>query len=244
QVDLVKPGEAATLGHAVVAEIVRGVTLLHRLARRPREDPLARFREAFVSRYEGREIPLIEALDEDTGIGFDLLSGGGTDGSALLDGLTFPKAAAETVPWGKREVRLLRKLNEALAGGAGEILLTPHDLAEMAEPNPLPLPDAFAVLATVAASEAQLAGGDFQVVVDGVSGPSGARLLGRFCHADQLLHEVVEQHLQAEEALHPDAVFAEIVHLPEGRLGNILARPILRTYEIPYLGRGSVPAAR
>src|SRR5262249_47538523 len=98
QVDLVKPGEAATLGHAVVAEIVRGVTLLHRLARRPREDPLARFREAFVSRYEGREIPLIEALDEDTGIGFDLLSGGGTDGSALLDGLTFPKAAAETVP--------------------------------------------------------------------------------------------------------------------------------------------------
>src|SRR5262249_53171636 len=88
------------------------------------------------------------------------------------------------------------------------------------------------------------AGGDFQVVLDGVSGPSGARLLGRFCHADRQLHELVAQHVRAEEALQPDAVFAEIVHLPEGRLGNILARPILRAYEIPYLGRASVPAPR
>src|SRR5205823_3985406 len=45
-----------------------------------------------------------------------------------------------------------------------------------------------------------------------------------------------------EEALQPDAIFAEIVHLPESRLGNILARPVLRAHEIPFLGvSGATP---
>jgi thiopeptide-type bacteriocin biosynthesis protein len=245
QVDMVKPMAAACLDPAVLGQIMVGLALLHRLARRPADDPLARFRQAFVNRYEGREVPLVEALDEDMGVGFDTQDGSATDASSLLDGLTFPKTAEERVRWGRREAVLLGKLSEALAAGAGEIALTPRDLEEMAEPNPPPLPDALAVMATVAAaSEAALAGGDFQVLLDGVAGPSGARLLGRFCHGDPQLHQYVEQHVRAEEALEPDTVFAEIVHLPEGRLGNVLARPILRGYEIPYLGTAAVAADR
>jgi thiopeptide-type bacteriocin biosynthesis protein len=245
QVDMIKPAVAASLGPAVLEVIERGIGLLHRLGRRPREDPLARFREAFVRRYENREVAFVEALDEDTGVGFDTLSGETKDASSLLDGLTFPKVAEEKVAWGRRETLLLRKLSEALATGAGQITLEARDAEEMAEAHSLPLPDAFAVIATVAASsEAALAGGDFQVLLGGLSGPSGARLLGRFCHADAQLHQFVEQHVRAEEALQPDAVFAEIVHLPEGRLGNVLARPILRAHEIPYLGSASVPLGR
>jgi thiopeptide-type bacteriocin biosynthesis protein len=221
------------------------VSLLHRLARRPRDDRLARFREAVVRRYEGREVPLVEALDDETGVGFDTLTGESRDASGLLDGLTFPKAAEETVTWGRREAVLLRKLGDALAGGATQVVLRTDDLEAMAHPSPAPLPDSFAVMVAIAAaSEEALDRGDFQVRIDAASGPSGARLLGRFCHADPLLHRHVVQLLLAEEAHQPDAVFAEIVHLSEGRLGNILARPILRGYEIPYLGRASVPADR
>ena len=245
QADLVKPMMAARLGLAVLDELLRGVALLHRLARRPRDDRLARFRDAFARRYEGREVPLVEALNDETGVGFDTLSGESRDASALLDGLTFPKATEETVAWGRRETVLLRKLSEALAGGAGVIVLRADDLEAMAQPSPPPLPEAFAVMAAVAAeSEEALDRGEFLVRFDGASGPSGARLLGRFCHADPHLHQQVARHIQAEEALQPDAVFAEIVHLPEGRMGNVLARPILRAYEIPYLGRASVPPDR
>jgi thiopeptide-type bacteriocin biosynthesis protein len=245
QVDMVKPVDSAYLGKRVLAEIAAGVRLLHRLTRRPQEDRLSRFREAFVKRYEGREVPLVEALDEETGIGFDPAATGSTDASSLLDDLKFPKPAEETVAWGKCESHLLSLLSNALARGAAEINLTPSDLEAMAQLNPPPLPDAFAVMARIAAeSEKALADGDFQVFLEGASGPSGARLLGRFCHADAELHRHVEQHVRAEEALEPDAVFAEIVHLPEGRLGNILARPVLRAYEIPYLGTAGVPAER
>jgi thiopeptide-type bacteriocin biosynthesis protein len=245
QVDMVKPVVQASLGPAVLAEVLRGATLLQRLARRPRDDRLARFREAFASRYEGREVPLVEALDPETGVGFGTLTAGATDASALLDGLTFPKPEEEQVPWRRREALLLGKLGEALAQSARQIVLEPRDLEEMAEKDPPPLPGAFAVMATVAAaSEAELARGEFQVLLDGAVGPSGARLLGRFCHADPQLHRWVERHLRAEEALEPDAVFAEVVHLAEGRLGNVLARPVLRGYEIPYLGSAGVPAER
>src|SRR5262249_21134681 len=127
QVDMVKPVAAAHLDPTVLGEIERGIGLLHRLARRPREDPLTRFREALVNRYEGREVPLVDALDPDSGIGSDATAGGATDASSLLDDLTFPKPAAETVLWGQRENHLLRMLGDALAAGAGEIRLTSSD---------------------------------------------------------------------------------------------------------------------
>ncbi len=64
QVDLVKPAQEATLGSRVLSEITRGITILHQLAPPQGPEGLARFRERFSQRYETREIPLVEALDE------------------------------------------------------------------------------------------------------------------------------------------------------------------------------------
>ena len=236
---MVKPSPEATLGKAALDEIARGVEVLHRIARRQSEDALQRFRDAFTARYEQREVPLLESLDEEVGVGF----GSSEETSPLLEGLHFPPASDETTTWDARQNILLRKLSEALQSGAREVVLEPRDLERMESKNPSPLPDAFEVMTTVTAdSETALAQGDFRVVWGGAYGPPGARLLGRFCHADETLHRLVEQHLRAEESLHLDAVFAEIVHLPEGRIGNVLARPVLRDYEIPYLGFSSAPA--
>jgi thiopeptide-type bacteriocin biosynthesis protein len=96
----------------------------------------------------------------------------------------------------------------------------------------------------ISPSPEALARGEFRLLFDNAGGPSGARLLGRFCHADPLLSRRVEEHLRAEEAQSPNALLAEIVHLPQGRIGNILARPVLREYEIPFLGRSGAPPER
>ena len=39
-------------------------------------------------------------------------------------------------------------------------------------------------------------------------------------------------------------VFAEVIHLPEGRVGNILARPVLRKHELVLLGRSGAAGDR
>jgi thiopeptide-type bacteriocin biosynthesis protein len=252
QVDMVKPADDATLGPAVVGEILRGAAVLLSLAR-PSDDGLAKFRLAFRERYhadgaaehEARWVPLVEVLDDEAGVGFEAAGGPGAEASALLEGLSFPEPAEKSVPWGRREDLLLRKLTEALARGDPEIVLGADDLEKLAPSGPPSMPDAFAALATLAASSATAADrGDFRLVLHGVFGPSGANLLGRFCHADPELRGHVRDHLRIEESLQPDAIFAEIVHLPEGRVGNILARPVLREYEIPYLGMPAVPPDR
>lgn len=236
-VDMLKPAPEATLGGAALDEISRGVDVLHRLAQRPRRDSLARFRESFSARYEQREVPLVEALDEEVGVGFETSD----ETSPLLKGLVFPAAPDEISTEPVRHAFLLRKLSEALQRGSLEINLEQRELEAISLKDPLPLPDSFAVEATLAAdSQLGLARGDFRVFLQGCAGPSGATLLGRFCHADETLHANVKSLLRAEEAFAANAVFAEIVHLPEGRIGNVIFRPVLRQYEIPYLARSGV----
>jgi thiopeptide-type bacteriocin biosynthesis protein len=247
QTDLVTVASHATLSRRVVDDIARGVALLERISPPRVDGALIRFREAFLSRYEGRTMPLAEVLDEECGIGFDVTNDPGADPSPLLQTLDFgadgtePTLAVDE----SRQALLLRLWERAVRDNALEIRLTEEDLRlleRQARPAPL---EAFSVMARLVARSAQaLAQGDFRLLILGIVSASGAQLMGRFCHTDPQLHRYVEAHLRAEEAHAPHAVFAEIVHLPEGRIGNILERPVLRGYEIPFLGRAGAPPER
>ena len=245
QVDLAKPAAELTLGPTVVEEIRRGVDALHAFSRSGPPEALTRWREEFTRRYETRQVPLLQALDEENGIGFERSTSASAEAGELLAGLPLQGTEEQTARWKGRDTLLLRKLARALAAGATEITIDADDLAALAERDLPPLPEAFEVLAAVeAASDEDVDRGRFRVLVQSASGPSGARLLGRFCHTDPVLHEHVLEHLRAEERAHPDRVYAEIVHQPEGRVGNILSRPVLRDYEIAYLGRSGAPIDR
>ena len=226
QVDLTKPAAEVTLGAAVVAELLRGVEVLHSLSRYRQHEGLRQFREQFSRRYETREVPLAQALDEENGIGFERSSSPSSEAAPLLAGLPLRRDQDHSVRWTRRDTFLLDKLTRALAAGSGEIAIGAAEAAAVRDRDTPPLPDAFHVLAAIVADNEQaMRREDFQVVLHATSGPSGARLLGRFLHADQELHQLVRAHLTAEEAVYPERVFAEVVHLPEGRVGNIFAGP-------------------
>lgn len=220
-VDLVKPA-AVTLGPEPLREIARALALIERLPHPTPKRALELFRDSFRERWgDGREVPLGLALDPEVGLPF---------------GETPPPDGPRPQPlpgW------LADRLDRALARGEPEIVVADEEIEPCDPPAP-PLPSAFHVRVRLAAASAEaIDRGDFRLCVMGLAGPAGARLLGRLCHADPALAPHVERHLAQEAALSPDAAFAEIVHLPEGRPGVSASRPRLTEYEIVYQGKGA-----
>uniref|UniRef100_A0A832I6C7 Lanthionine biosynthesis protein LanB n=1 Tax=Eiseniibacteriota bacterium TaxID=2212470 RepID=A0A832I6C7_UNCEI len=241
QVDLSRPAAEATLAASLVDELLGALDVLAGLFGAGRRDALGDFRRAFEERYGEREVPLVEALDEEVGVGFGASQTPAADPSPLVAGLPFPAATqAEDAAWPARLALLQWRVAEAIASGAVELVLDDGDVRALSAPPP-PLPDAFHVMATVIEPDAP---DGPHAVLENAAGPSGARLLGRFCHADPELHARVAAHLRAEEAARPGVRLFELVHLPEGRVGNILARPLLRDIELAYLGESGAPPGR
>ena len=238
QVDQRAPVDAR-LGRDAVAEIERAALALQRMTPR-RDDPrLAALRRGFRERWEAHEVPLAEVLDEEAGIGFAAASGPGSEGSPLLAGLPFAAAPGEaTTEWAARERWLLGRLAELWTSGGDELVLDDDDVKALAAATPAELPAAWSVLARMGrATGAE----EPMVLVEGAGGPSGARLLGRFCHLDPAIEAMVRDHLAREEAACPGVVLAEVAHLADGRTGNILCRPVLRSHELVYLGHSGAP---
>ena len=245
QVDLFKPLEHGNINATVVDEVQRAIHLLARLSG-GEKDRLQEFAEAFRDRYGEREVALFEVLDEELGLGFEASHALGTDYAPLLKGLALREASAEPrVLWHHHHAHMLRRVSELTREGLLEWHLDSEDIKMLEADEPLPLPYALAALLRIASpSPDALAKGDFQVLLESVWGPSGAGLMGRFCHGDAELDRFVRHHLSLERAHQPHAAFAEIVHQPEGRIGNVLLRPLLSDFEIPFLGASGAPPER
>ncbi len=115
QTDMLKPADGLSLGRAVSDELMHGVAMLQRLADgRDVRDALRDFAERFEARYEGAEVPLVEALDEELGIGFGTRE---PSGEPLLHGLDQPARSSEPTAWSTQDDVKLRLLADALQHG-------------------------------------------------------------------------------------------------------------------------------
>jgi lantibiotic biosynthesis protein len=239
QVDMSRAAEA-TLSREDADAIAGGVLALHAFS--APEAGLASFTKRFVARYEDREVPLMEALDEEVGLGFTDPGLAAGDPTPLVDGLRL--RAAQRVggaAWSPRSRFLLGKLEEAWSTGAESIALAVEDLGALGLGLAPGMPDSIAAFVTILGETGP--GGARRLLLHAYTGASAARPLGRLCHWDDTLADALRAHLREEEARRPEAVFAEIVHLPAGSRGaNVIVRPLLREHEIAFCGRsGAAP---
>jgi thiopeptide-type bacteriocin biosynthesis protein len=241
QVDMINPAELA-LGSKVHEEIERCAEWVVRYA--SMFERLNVFKNAFETRYGAAAVPLLQALDPETGIPLDELSG---DNSPLLAGLPFVRFASdEGSPFKSKHGWLLGRLHQLWREGGDELVLEEQDLDLLFErKEPQTSTDAFHISCSVLAQSAEAAdAGDFRIFFAGATGPGGARTLGRFADVDPAINVLVRQHVREEESLAKDVIFAEIAHLPQGRLGNVIRRPVLRDYELVYLARSGAACER
>jgi thiopeptide-type bacteriocin biosynthesis protein len=230
-------------------ELLKGASLLQLLTTDGSiKDSFTDFKTAFINRYDGQWVSLAEVLDTESGIGYGKFATSGMEESPLIDKLPIGNGAAasngqqpadtESFKWQLYQQAILENKTEVMIEDSIIETLSKKELLASG------IPDSICMMAKInAVSASAIDNGHYTISLQTPSGPSGGNLLGRFCHLHPEIEKLTRSTLHEEEIHHPDAVFAEIVHLPESRIGNILMRPVLRKYEIPYLCGTTLDAA-
>ena len=222
----------------IVESITRCSTILYLInSKNHTENRLARFIDEFYNKYENRVVPLMEALDPEVGVKNsnyipDL-------DSPLLNGLenepSFDFSENHQLVIDKLKFNIYKRY---LKNNLRVQLITDDDLdnfdwTALSVNN---LPDTGSVIAKVVHDKnSELPDQQILILTSAINGSSASNLLTRFGYLNQNIENLIDQIFIAEENHASDYILAEIVHLPEHRIGNILMRKNKRKYEIPFI---------
>ncbi|GAB1856825.1 hypothetical protein MHTCC0001_16610 [Flavobacteriaceae bacterium MHTCC 0001] len=237
QTDLFATTQQNNLNNNVSQTVRKAMSLLNRMSLPYENKALTAFKRAFVDRYEDMEMPLNVVLDGEVGIGYNQRT---SANDVLLEGLQFSPEPnySRLVEWTNVDSILQKKLITALRKKEDTIYLDDDDFNDIAEKWD-DLPDTMSSLIEIVTL-----GGKKYIVIDSIEGSSAANLLGRFGYGDDKLKNHLNEIVNVETKIKKDFVLAEIIHLPQERVGNILKRPVERQYEIPYLAKSVLPVDR
>ncbi|MEI6349287.1 MAG: lantibiotic dehydratase family protein [Bacteroidota bacterium] len=243
QTDLFLSTENNTISNKLPEMVMEGVKLLLKFNRRLNENNLQKFKKVFFDRYEEQEVSLSSVLDPEIGLGYPLNDLSLGDLNPLVDGIkTYGKKGITQydIKWNSFQSYLFKKYNEAIKKDLFEVNIEDNEIDELTKDYPPTeaLGDTFSVMIKVL--EADIVNDVYKIEMNNIGGSTGAYLLGRFCYGDSEILDLTNQITKIENEYVGDAIIAEIIHLPESRTGNVILRPSIRDFEIPYLARSSV----
>ncbi|MBD8348361.1 lantibiotic dehydratase family protein [Dysgonomonas sp. HGC4] len=238
QTDMFRDTDTSLLGTDVISELESTMGFLNKisLGNNTKNTTLSQFQKDFYDRYEDREIPLLEALDPEFGIGYPSKKNDKTI-SPLVDNLYIPaniKHQNTTLDW-FRSV-LLKKTIECLNQNKEDIVFSDDDVVGISSSWD-DLPSSISAFVEVIRANSE----DILINLKSCGGNSAANLLARFAHIDERIHQLIKDITKKDQELTANSILAEIVYLPEARTGNILYRPHIREYEILYMTSSDLP---
>lgn len=218
-------------------ELKTGISFLNKITSINKNTYLERFKKAFIERFDQEEMPLLYALDTEIGIGYrqDIIAKGVHPYLANLSIPVFKGKQELNIKQTPIQILLNQKLQEMQFKNTTIIQLTDKDCSDYTE-NWEDMPDTLSMVAEIISES-----NEEKLVLQGYRGGSAANLLARFSSEKSDIRNVTKKIAEKEAELNSNYISAEILHLPEARIGNIIRRPILRSYEIPYLAQSILP---
>lgn len=239
QLDLFSSHDQECADKRILNQIKSGMDFLCRTTTKYYNGNLDTFKRRFVLRYQDQEIPLLEALDPDVGVGYvftqDKIS------NPLIDPIRLPikKSSLQSVTLTPLQQILLHKMSNQNWRESHHISLTEADIAHL----PLDYSDLPVTMSALFKIIRQTGDKDYLLSELRFTGASAANLLGRFAYGDRNMLMLIKQITHDEQEITKDKIIAEIAHVPQSRTGNILSRPHIRDYEINYLANPQIDDA-
>ncbi|TCJ19606.1 hypothetical protein EPD60_00335 [Flaviaesturariibacter flavus] len=208
-------------------QLLDGLSCLDRLSSISAHPDLENFKKRFAEKYETGEVPLLEALDPQFGIGYGNLD-------KILDSTLFtipvtktPEPAGSSTSFQDETSVLLREWIAKNAGaGIDELVITDDHLAALSAGNrDSNLAPSLSVIFRPMGE---------QVYIEQAGGNTALSLLGRFAGSDAI-YPLAKEIAEKEQTCNEDVVFAEVAHVCDLHAANINRRPSLVQYEIPVL---------
>lgn len=232
-VDSFKTSNQASISCNVQGNILKAINLFNKLTPVYENKLLELFKQRFRERYGDREISLLQALDSEIGIGYPQKDHYGIN--ELVDGLQLVNLVANTeINLNAVQLVLKEKLNQTIKDGEQVIYVSDEDFLAIDYFSD-DLPDSFSVFFKILNAKTNKI-----AIQNNIGASSAINTVARFSNGCKAIDELMLEVLEHEKSKQNESVLAEIIHLPESRLGNILSRNKYHTYEIPYLTNASV----
>jgi len=190
-------------------------------------DNLVKFRERFQRRYEDSELPLLEVLDNELGIGYLADLEEHFVFSDLTDNIELPMKKSE-----QRKITITPDVyqfwQQCLLTESKEIDLEKKDLSCFKGDN-----ESFGTFSVMFSYANNV------LSLKNVGNASATNLLGRFSSKDVAVGNLLNELAEIEAGYFKQEELAEIIHLPNNRTANVTIRNIRRKSEISILSKNS-----
>ncbi|MFY7825530.1 MAG: lantibiotic dehydratase [Flectobacillus sp.] len=236
QTDRINNLKQAVVQEDLQSQITEVIELLYKVQTPSENATLQQFIDQFYERYEAQEVPLLEVLDTESGIGYGSI--GKNQLTPIAEGLGMRTKASAMKSWqmGAFEQYLFQKWLEAYQQKAFQIELNESEMQAFYSEK-YPMAASFPIMFRLTGLK------EYPVYLENIGGSSAVNIIGRFAHASKDIFSLAHQIAEEEQRMNPSVILAEIVHLPENRIGNIILHPAFRAFEIPYLAKSSVDTA-